>query len=233
MICRLRPDWNVEMVPGNITVLKKWFSENPQPDIMFLDIRLEDGTAFDLLGEVFPSGLIIFTTAYSEYALDAFKVNGIDYLLKPIKEEMLAESIVKFERLARNADFGNLHKVLDVLASDRNTYRERFLISKADRLLVIYAVDVAYFYAENRHTYAVTSKGVRHQLGMALDSLVKDLDPRRFFRANRQAIVNISAIVKVEPYFHNSFLVTTTPDSKGLITVSKERFSLFKAWLNY
>lgn len=233
MIRRLRPEWNVEMVPGNVSILKTWFSTNPQPDIMFLDIRLEDGTAFDLLNEVRPSGLIVFTTAYSEYALEAFKVNGIDYLLKPVKEEMLSDAISKFERLSVNSGYGNLQKVLDALTQDRNSFRERFMVTKADRLLVVQASDVAFFYSENRHTYAVTSKGVVHQLGMTLDNLVKELDPRYFFRANRQSIVNVSAIVKVEPYFHNSYIITTSPDSHGMITVSKERLSLFKSWLNY
>ena len=236
MIGRLRPQWDVEMLPGNISVLKKWFSENPQPDIMFLDIRLEDGIVFDLLQEVYPTGLVIFTTAYSEYALDAFKVNGIDYLLKPVREEDLSAAILKFERLSGNvAGYGNVGRILDMISRGTagNNYRERFLISKADKLLVLYVSDVAYFYSENRRTYAVSSAGARYQIGMTLDNLMKELDPRSFFRANRQSIVGVKSIVKVEPYFHNSYVISTEPDSGNRITVAKDRISLFRAWLNY
>lgn len=120
--------------------------------------------------------------------------------MKPIKEEMLAEAVSKFERLSVNADFGNLQKVLDALTQSRDSsYRERFLVTKADRLLVLQTSDVAFFYSENRHTYAVTSKGTAYQIGMTLDNLVRELDPRLFHVQGLAQLLTFRIIRKNTP----------------------------------
>ena len=133
MIGRLRPQWDVEMLPGNISVLKKWFSENPQPDIMFLDIRLEDGIVFDLLQEVYPTGLVIFTTAYSEYALDAFKVNGIDYLLKPIGLEALTRAVTRCRTRVAGSDIEAVLKALSGRSGNQAPRYKRRWIKKTEK----------------------------------------------------------------------------------------------------
>lgn len=233
MIGTLRPEWEVGIGPGYIPELVKWFGNNPLPDILFLDIKLDDGTAFDFLYEVKPECPIVFTTAYDEFALEAFRVNGIDYLLKPIKIEMLSEAIAKFERFFPSTEQGDIRQLLETLSSGGSSrYRTRFMINMVDGISVLHTAEIAFFYSEGRKTYAVTNKGKVHAMGVSLDSLVNELDPKQFFKANRQAIVNVDAIVKVEPYFHNSMLVTTIPDSQNRITIAKERMPLFKSWIN-
>ncbi|MGN1210140.1 MAG: LytR/AlgR family response regulator transcription factor, partial [Candidatus Cryptobacteroides sp.] len=200
MINTLRPDWDITIGPSSISEMVKWFEKNPWPDIMFLDIKLDDGTAFDFLNEVKPEKPIVFTTAYDEYALEAFRVNGIDYLLKPIRIDRLSEAITKFERLYPAVDQDNIQKLLETFVPGAGcSYKSRFIVHKVDGMLILHTDEVSFFYSENKKTYAVTNKGVTHQLAMPLDSLMDELDPKQFFRANRQAIVNIDAIVKVEP----------------------------------
>lgn len=233
MINTLRPDWDVCIGPSSISGMMKWFSENPWPDILFLDIKLDDGTAFDFLNEVRPEKPIVFTTAYDEYALEAFRNNGIDYLLKPIKLEMLAEAIAKFERLFPASEHGDIQRLLETFVPDGGgSYRSRFIVNMVDGMFILQAAEISFFYSEGKKTYAVTNKGMTHQLGLSLDAVINELDSKQFFRANRHTIVNVDAIVKIEPYFHNSMLVTTIPDSQNRITIAKERMPLFKSWIN-
>lgn len=233
MITALRPEWDVLIGPSSISGLIKWFGKNQWPDILFLDIKLDDGTAFDFLYEVKPESPIVFTTAYDEYALEAFRVNGIDYLLKPVRSEMLQEAIVKFERLFSSEEQKDVRQLLETfITGGGNNYRTRFMVNMIDGMSILHAKEVAFFYSEKRKTFAMTNRGVAFVLGMSLDALSGELDPKQFFRTNRQTIVNVDAIVKVEPFFHNSMLVTTVPDSRNRITVAKERMPLFRSWIN-
>ncbi len=237
MIAALRPEWLVTILPGSVSGAANWFSRNEQPDIIFLDIHLQNGDAFELLESVAPTGLIIFTTAYDEYAMRAFSVNSIDYLLKPIREERLAEAIGKFERLSqRQVGIQNqtIQHVLQVLKNPppSSLYRTRFLISKGSEMHVVHVNDVAFIYTEERKTFAVTYENRTYMLDMRLDALMEQLDPKQFFRTNRQTIVNVHAIKRIEPYFHNSVVVHTEPEYSEKITVSKERLTVFKNWLN-
>lgn len=237
MIQTLRPEWNVEIIPGSISGAQKWFAANAQPDILFFDINLSDGTAFELIEQVKPSGLIIFTTAYDEYAVQAFSVNSIDYLLKPVKRERLADAITKFERLSPvQVDMQNqaLMETLHTMESPATSrvFRSRFLIAKGSEMHIVNVCDIAFFYTQERGTYAVTFNNQRYTLGMRLENLTEELDPSVFFRTSRQTIVNIHAITKIESYFHNSVIVHTTPAFEDKITVSKEKLTSFKLWIN-
>lgn len=205
MVSGLRPQWTLTMIPGNVDEAVAWFHEHPHPDLIFLDIHLADGNAFDFLSAVHPSSVIIFTTAYDQYAIRAFTVNSIDYILKPIDEKRLSEAIVKYESLLNNAvprpeDY--LGVLLETLQHKEKRYRTRFLISGVDRFWSLQVADIAYFYSENKVTFAVTRKGQEHIIDLSLNKLMEQLDPERFFRANRQVLVSIDAIDHAEPFFN-------------------------------
>ena len=238
MVEAIRPSWEVVALPGNIEESVEWFNSNPHPDIIFLDIQLSDGNSFMFIEQAKPESMIVFTTAYDEYAVRAFSLNSIDYLLKPIHKERLQDAIVKFENLTSRyiKDFNENSQMLEVLQSLSNTekrYRTRFLISGVDRLFTLQVNDIAYFYSENKETFAVTTSGKEYIIDLSLDKLSEQLDPDRFFRANRQTMVSIDAIQKIEPYFQNRVSVAVQPPFKNKILVSKEKITAFKLWLNY
>lgn len=238
MLASLRPEWELIVLPGNIEESVEWFKAHPHPDIIFLDIQLSDGNSFVFIEQAAPQSMIIFTTAYDAYAVRAFAVNSIDYLLKPIHQERLLESIEKYERLTSNPLHvlnaqTQLLEMLQTFSSPEKKFRTRFLISLSDKLLTLQVDDVAYFYSENKITFAVTTQAKEYVIDLSLDRLCEQLNPDHFFRTNRQTIVAIHAIKKIEPYFQNKVVVAVFPPFKDKILVSKEKISAFKLWLNY
>lgn len=235
LLVRLRPDWEITVLPGNVEEAAQWFAENPHPDLLFLDIHLSDGTSFELLSQVNPTSAVIFTTAYDEYAIRAFSVNSIDYILKPVDEQRLAEAIRKYETLtgtqARPDDY--LDALLDALQLREKRYRTRFLIAGTDKFRTLQVDDIAYFYSENKVTTAVTRSGGEHIVDIPLSRLEEQLDPDRFFRANRQVLLCVGAIAHIEPYFNGKISVSVRPPHKDKITISEEKVTAFKTWLNY
>lgn len=231
----LRPDWEVQLLPGNIEEAVEWFGQHLHPDILFLDIQLSDGNSFDFLTAVQPSSLIIFTTAYDQYAIRAFTVNSIDYILKPVDEKRLLNAIVKYETL-KGKDYKQENYIGDLIQSlqkQEKSYRTRFLIAGVDKFWALQVSDIAYFYSENKITFAVTKSGQEHIIDLSLTRLEEQLDPQRFFRANRQVIVCIDAIVHAAPYFNGKIILHVKPPHKDKITVSEEKVSSFKLWLNF
>lgn len=238
MIASLRPEWDINLLPGSIAGAVKWFAENEHPDIIFLDIHLLDGNSFLFIEQAKPESLIIFTTAYDEYAVRAFTVNSIDYLLKPIQPERLNEAIVKYESLAGSylKEFNETHELLDVLKGLNNPekkYRTRFLITSKEKFYKLSVEEVAYFYTEEKVTFAVTYTGREHVIDLPLERLCEQLDPDKFFRANRQVVLHVDSITKIEPYFQNRIVVHVKPEFKGKILISREKITAFKLWLNY
>lgn len=235
LIVRLRPEWEIEVLPGNVEEAVQWFAVNEHPDLLFLDIQLSDGTSFELLSQAKPTSVVIFTTAYDEYAIRAFSVNSIDYILKPVDEQRLTEAIVKYEtyigRHSRPDDY--METLLDALQRREKRFRTRFLIAGGDKLRTLQVEQIAYFYSENKITTAVTYEGKHHVVDLPLTRLEEQLDPDCFFRANRQILLNINAISHVEPYFNGKVSVTVRPAYKDKITISTEKVATFKTWLNY
>ena len=209
MIQKVRPEWEVTVLPGTIEGAVSWFNENPHPDIIFLDIQLNDGISFIFIEQAQPQSMIVFTTAYDEYAVRAFTVNSIDYLLKPIHEERLLEAILKFERLfalssEHTYNLSNIEQLLKSFAEKKEKqFRTRFLISGPKHLYTVQVSDIAYFTQKIKLTFAVTKdyKNPRHRT-FPLNKLEEQLDDRMFFRANRQFILSADAIKSIQNHFN-------------------------------
>lgn len=232
MLTRLRPNWDIKILTDSVEEATEWFSKNTHPDLIFLDIQLADGNSFDFLTQAKPKSSIIFATAYDQYAIRAFTVNSIDYILKPVDEDRLLEAIVKFESTSMVApDY--IDTILEAIQPQTKRYRTRFLISQGDKFVTLMVEDIAFIYSENKMTYAINFKGATFQVELPLNTLVEQLDPDTFFRANRQIIINIKSVVKIEPYFAGKISVTTHPKSPVQAIVSREKSVMFKTWLNY
>lgn len=235
MVKEVRPDWDVQIVSGSLAQLTEWFGRHRHPDLLFLDIELADCTSFDLIEKVKPRSSIIFTTAYNEYALRAFRVNSVDYLLKPIDGRCLREAIVKFESTGRNLPLPEdyMDALVESYRNREKRYRTRFLIPMTTKYVTLQVADVAYFGAEDGSTVATTYQGERFVINMSLTKLEEQLSPDLFFRINRRILVCVNAIMKIEPYFNGRMVVVLKPKTAEAVTVSEERISSFKLWLNY
>ena len=216
----------------------EWFRTHPMPELVFMDIHLADGSAFDICAQVDITCPIIFTTAYDEYAVRAFTVNSIDYLLKPVHKERLESAIQKFERFSGMGK-GELNKLLGIeqllhsfAERQEKQYRTRFLISGAKRFYTIQVGDIAYFYSLDKVTFAVTKDGKAHVIDLPLSKLEEQLDGRVFFRVNRQFILSADSIRNIQHYFNGKAVVSVWPAYEGTIQISRERMTLLKMWLN-
>ena len=210
---------------------REWFAENDLPDLIFSDIQLSDALSFELYREIDLKVPVIFTTAYNEYAIEAFNHFSIDYLLKPVRVEDLAKAVAKFKEFGQTkvgeADFDAiLNKI------QGKSYRNRFLVSYRDGLIPVEASEIAYFYSEDSVTFLIKNNKKRYILNEPLDTIEKQLDPTVFFRANRRFILSAESVVKVEPYFNQKLIVKVEPVSEQEITVSKIKATAFKNWLN-
>lgn len=211
-----------------------WFQNNTHPDLIFLDIQLSDGLSFEIFDTVTVNSAIIFTTAYDEYALKAFKLNSIDYLLKPIDEDDLEQAITKFKtRLPQQEQLVlNYRDIKSMLVNplDRQ-YKKRFSVQVGQHLKLIYSNDVECFYSENKGTYLYTADGRNYLLSTSLDQLDLELDPQMFFRINRKFIVNIHAIKDMINYTNSRLEIKLNSYNHDQVIVARERVKTFKDWL--
>lgn len=211
----------------------KWLNDNPKPDLIFLDIQLADGLSFEIFEQVEVSSSIIFTTAFDDYTLQAFKVNSIDYLLKPIDKEELQKSIEKFEQLKTQfSKESHIQDLLKYINSDKKDYKSRFLVKFGDKLLSILSENIAYFYAEDKIVLLITLEGKKYAIDYTLDQLESLLNPSTFFRLNRKFIAHFQAIGQIHQYFKGKLKIDLIPKTEQEIIVSREKSPLFKKWLN-
>lgn len=209
---------------------KEWFEKNEVPDIIFLDIHLADGSAFDLLKSTKIEAPVIFTTAYDQYALEAFKESSVGYLLKPVKAPELKETVDKLEEFKKLFKDGSPQE--DILeALKPNDYKKRFMVRYGDNLKTIIIDDIAYFFSENKGTFARVNEGRTYPIDSNLDALEKVLDPDKFFRINRQYIISLDSIDSMKTYSKARVLVKLIPETKEAPLVSSERSANFKKWL--
>lgn len=235
MVKAIRPEWNISILSGSMTQQVEWFNTHQHPDLLFLDVQLADGTSFDLISQVKPRSSIIFTTAYNEYALRAFSVNSIDYLLKPIDDRRLAEAITRFETTNRSIPLPTdyIDTLIDTYRNKEKRYRTRFLIPLTNKYITLNVDNIAYFTSEDSNTIAVTYQGEKFAVNVSLTKLEEQLSPDLFFRINRRMLVCVNAIEKIEPYFNGRIVVLLKTKTDEPITVSEDRISSFKMWLNY
>jgi DNA-binding LytR/AlgR family response regulator len=211
-----------------------WFQHNAHPDLIFLDIQLSDGLSFEIFEKITIKSAVIFTTAYDEYALRAFKLNSIDYLLKPIDEEELETAIRKFR--VRNIatpnlpfDFEMIKRML-VNPIDRS-YKKRFTIKMGQQLKMVNIEDVECFFSENKGTYLHTCDNRDYLLDITLEQLETEIDPKDFFRVSRKFIIPMKAIKEIVLYSNSRLKVVLPTYKQDEVIVSRERVNDFKEWL--
>ena len=226
-------DPNIIVVGNTVSVKSsvKWFKENPLPDLILMDINLSDGHSFDIFKEVEISAPIIFITAYDQYAIDAFKLNSIDYILKPIKKEELRNALDKYKRMG-NIQVQQVKSLLNTIKSNQDKeFQKRIVIRYGDTIKMIEIADIAYFYTEEKINFLCTHSDTRMPIDQNLDELEEILDPKIYFRINRQFIINISAIEKMLTWSKSRVKIILKPASEHETIVSTERSSHFKDWL--
>ena len=217
----------------------EWFSNNDHPGVIFLDIQLSDGLSFEIFENMEIKSAVIFTTAYDEYALQAFKLNSIDYILKPIDEAELKAAVDKYGNLKETfgsqqsrsiqLNFEDIKKLL-VHPMERD-YKKRFTVKVGQHLKMIPVEEICCFYSENKGTYVFTAEGRNYLLETTLDQLENELSPEHFFRVNRKFYININAIKDIISYSNSRLKLKLNHFNGEEIIVARERVKDFKAWL--
>lgn len=235
MIAEIRPEWEVVERLKSVRKSVEWLSTNTTPDLIFLDIQLSDGICFSIFEQVKVDAMIVFTTAYDEYAIRAFDVNSIDYLLKPIKETKLENAIIKFENWHQNEaqspeklDYDELRQV--ILKGEKK-YRTKILVNSAAYFYKINVDEVAYFYTEQKICFAVGFDRKEHIVDFTIEKLESQLNPEQFFRANRGIIINAEAIHNFESYFGSKLFVRLIKPLDKEVIISRLKATEFKIWM--
>lgn len=236
LITKLDQNANVLAILDSIENSVKWLKKNYHPDLIFLDIQLSDGLSFEIFKQVEVNSFVIFTTAYNDYALKAFEINSIDYLLKPIDNEKLKLSLDKYYNLVNNFPGNNnesLNKIFSSLSLSPKSFKKRFLVNLVDSLKVISVENIAYFYSEEKVTFIITKENKKFMINDSLDYIMNNTDPSLFFRINRQLIVSVNSISKINNYFNYKLKLELFPNNDKVNTVvSKSKVNDFKNWLS-
>lgn len=225
-------DINVTALLPSVNLAKEWFRDNSPPDLIFLDIQLNDGTCFDVLKALENSPPVIFTTAFHEYAMKAFKYNSIDYLLKPIDKDELLQAIQKFRNLNteitefQELDYEKMNKIINY------DHKKRFLVKLGDNYQNVDVNEIGFFHYEDGTTYLIAENGRKLPLDYSLDQLEEILNPFDFFRVNRQYLVRVNAIKQINSYFNSRLMLRLAPDPLADVIVSRDRVPDFKRWMD-
>lgn len=222
---------------GSVSEATVWLLGNDSAyDLIFMDIRLTDGLSFEIFNKAPINKAVIFVTAYHDYAIEAFKNNGIDYILKPFDESEIRRALQKYSRLVTPAltERGSLQytRLMEQLSAQLRAHKKSFLISYRNKLIPLDVAKIAWFYTAYEIVYAFTNEGGKYTIEFTLEQLEAQLDPAIFFRVNRQYIICRSAISDIEYFFNGRLLVNVTPASPENILISKARASVFKNWLD-
>ncbi len=219
-------------IAGNtesVSQTEEWLRANPLPDLIFMDIHLSDGSAFLLFDRMTVETPVVFTTAYDQYALDAFRVNSIDYLLKPVKPDELRRALDKFHRWMPADMSGYLSRLMSL--APKPSYKDRLLIPFRDKLLPVSLADVSCFYTTNKQTLICLTDGTRYAYAKTLEQIMAMLNPSRFIRANKQHIVARDSVREITVWFDSRLLVKLYVETPEPIYISKNRATEFKAWM--
>lgn len=209
----------------------EWFKTNAHPDLIFLDIHLEDDLSFAIFDKVKVDSPIIFTTAFDEYAIRAFKLKSIDYLLKPIVQEELNNAIAKYKAWNGQKNGIDMSALFDLINKKEVTYRERFSVSFGQKIKSFAVSEIAYFYSKEGMTYAVLNDTKHYPVDYSLDNLLNELNPKDFFRINRQYLIKHGSIKQVHIFPKSHLKLELSPKPSEDIFVSIDKVTAFKKWL--
>jgi DNA-binding LytR/AlgR family response regulator len=220
----------IEML-DSISSSVEWFRTHTEPDLVLSDIHLADGLSFEIFKEVDISCPVIFTTAYDQYAIQAFKLNSIDYLLKPIKKAELAEALRKFKKIQTTRPGFDLSQLTALLGNTGKDYLKRLMIRIGQQIKVAEIKDISYFYIDEKIVFGVAFSKDRYPMDLSLDQLEKQLDPERFFRINRAFIISLESIETMITYSKARIKIRLKPPCEVESITSTERSAEFRDWL--
>lgn len=233
MVKEINPENIVCDILESVTDSVEWFNTNPSPDLILMDVRLSDGLCFEIFTSSNVVAPVIFTTAYDEYAIKAFKVNSIDYLLKPIHRPELEAALTKFKQLISNQQPNPaIADLIDIIKKQGTSYRSRFLIPLNDGYKSVGVEEVDYIYSEFKITHLVSNERQVYATTQTMDELEEQLDPSLFFRANRQHIISLNVIKDIHNYFNGKLKVVINKYPEVEILISREKAVSFKHWLD-
>ncbi len=233
LIAELAPDIQIVGQLSSVENGLNWFKNNPLPQLIFLDIQLNDGYGFDILDHIETHPPVIFTTAYNEYAIRGFKYNGLDYLLKPIDKQDLQIALNKF-RKANGEDTTSLapEKLKQIKNLFNKEYKHRFMVKVGNQFKSFNVEEIAFFKSIEGLIYLYTHTGQTYPIEYSIDQLERILNPVQFFRINRKFMVSVRAVAEIHSYFNSRLLLKLMPKEEEQIIVSRERTSNFKRWLD-
>lgn len=233
MILKYDKDIVIQAKLESVSESIKWFEENQEPDLLFLDIHLEDGLSFAIFEKIKIKSPIIFTTAFDEYAIKAFKMKSIDYLLKPINQDDLFKSLDKFKEYnfdkKESIDIVSLYEIIN---KKEPTFKERFSVNIGTKIKTINIEEIAYFYSEESTTFMVTNDKCEYPIDYSLDQLNEQLNPKYFFRVNRQFLLKLKAIKNIHVFPKSRLKLELNPPTEKEIFVSIDKVTKFKNWLD-
>lgn len=233
LVAEMMPDAEVVTALTSVRSAVEWLKNNPHPDLIFVDIQLSDGQSFEIFKQVAVSTPLIFTTAYDAHAVHAFKYNSVDYLLKPIKKDEMRNAVDKFYKLHAKPEAEqnpNLAKLLNSLQQPHQ-FKQRFVIRLGEHMITVETTDIAYFCTENKVNFIYTKHGKRYPGDYTLDQIEELVDPKLFFRINRQFVISYASIAEMFTYTKSRVLIKLNPPTKLDTIVSTERATAFKSWL--
>lgn len=226
---QINADYEILAIIETVKEAIQWFTANESPDLIFSDIQLADGISFEIYEQVKINAPIIFITAFDEFAIRAFKLNSVDYILKPLDTDSLRFAVEKFNNQSLIKQ-ETLRELIKQQAFSQKNYRKSFLVRYRDKLLPIKSSEFAYFFIENGLVFGQLFDGRKYILDFKLEDLENQLDPQEFVRANRQFILSRESILAIEPYINSRVLVKTSPKSPYEAIISKEKVTSFKKW---
>jgi len=232
MLVALEPEIEIIDTLDSVESAIRWLNSHHAPDLLILDIQLADGQSFDIFKKVTVDSFVIFTTAYDEYAIKAFELNSIDYLLKPIDEQKLKKSLDKYKLLKKPSASLNINELISAIESRKANYKKRFLINVGQKIKSIETHDIAFFYVLEKSTFLCTSDGHNFPIDFSLDKLEELIDPDLFFRINRQYMISFNSIQKISVLSKSRIRIETSPKAESELLVSANKTHEFRLWLD-
>lgn len=237
LLTSIIPDLDIVNQLDSIEISIEFLQESPELDLIFLDIELADGKSFEIFKEVEITTPVIFTTAYDEYALQAFQTNSIDYLLKPINEEKLQQALHKYQNLKekfakKETSQMDWQPLLDSLQAPQKKYKSRFLVKLGDKLIPVLENEIAFIFSEDKVSFLVTENSKKYPIDYSLDDLEELLNNEYFFRLNRQVIARLESIRQIHNYFNGKLKIDLEPNILQEVIVSREKAKRLKEWLD-